>query len=78
MQPTKELIDDIYRDKVLRARRRSPADKFFAGAELFADVCERMEAGLRMDNPDADDETIRALLQRRLEILRRLRTRDER
>jgi hypothetical protein len=78
VQPSKELIDEIYREKVLRARQRSPEDKFFAGAKLFSGVCERMEAGLRQENPTADDQTIRELLERRLVILRRLRERDGR
>jgi hypothetical protein len=35
MEPTQELIDDIYRQKVLRARAMPPEEKLFAGIRLF-------------------------------------------
>ncbi|HWE35220.1 MAG TPA: hypothetical protein VG406_01510 [Isosphaeraceae bacterium] len=78
MEPTRELADAIYRDRVLRARKRSPDEKFRAGAELFHEACQRMAAGLRMENPGVDEETIQALLVRRLDYLRRLRQHDVR
>lgn len=74
MVPTKEIIDEIYRDRVLRARATPLEEKLLAGARLFEDVCERMAAGLRDENPEADEETIQELLRRRLDLLRRLRT----
>ncbi len=73
MEPTPELIDALYRDKVIQARRTPTEQKVLAGAELFDAVCERMAAGLRAENPGADEATIRTLLQRRLDLLRRLR-----
>lgn len=72
MEPTRELADAIYRERVLRARATPAEAKLRAGAELFEEVCERMAAGLRLENPDADDATIRALLRNRLERLRKL------
>ena len=51
MQPTQEMIDDIYRERVLRARRMTVAEKFLAGGDLFDDVCERMRAGIRSQFP---------------------------
>lgn len=73
MGPTQELADAIYRERIERARRMSPEEKFLAGGELFEDVCERMAAGLRHENPAADETTIQELLNRRFELLQRLR-----
>jgi hypothetical protein len=73
MGPTPELLDDLYRARVLRARAMAPGDKIAAGPRLFEDVCERMAAGLRMEHPTADEATIRELLRLRLERLRKLR-----
>src|SRR6516162_4423167 len=72
MEPTQELVDDIYRERVLRARRTPPIEKLLDGPRLFAEVCERMKAGLRDENPGADEDRIRELLLRRIAILRRL------
>lgn len=74
MQPTQELLDDIYRERVLRARLVPLEQKLLAGGELFESVCDRMRDGLRDENPGAGRETIEVLLGRRLELLRRLRS----
>jgi hypothetical protein len=78
MEPTPGLVDELYRAQVLRARASSPAAKFAAGPSLFEDVCERMAAGLRMENPSADEATIRELLRLRLDRLRKLRDSHDR
>jgi hypothetical protein len=72
MEPTKELIDDLYRERVLRARRVPIEQKLLAGAELFEGACARMMAGVRMQYPDADEAEVRAIFHRRLELVRRL------
>ncbi len=74
MEPTLELLDAIYRDRVLRARQVPPGNKLLAGGELFEQVCDRMRDGLRDENPGADEETIEELLRGRLDLLRRLRS----
>jgi hypothetical protein len=74
MEPTQELLDAIYRERVLRARQVSPAQKLLAGAELFDQACDRMRTGLRDENPGVGEETIEELLGRRLDLLRRLRS----
>ena len=72
MESIKELADDIYRERVLRARRTPIEQKISAGGELFESVCEMMAAGLRHENPGADEATIQELLRRRLALVRRL------
>ena len=78
MEPTQELVDDIYREKVLRARATPPEQKLFAGAELFAMVCELMKAGIRSQFPEAEDSRVTEILQQRLDLSRRLRNSDDR
>ncbi len=74
MEPTQELLDAIYRDRVLRARQVPPGNKLLAGGDLFEQVCDRMRDGLRDENPGVANETVEELLGRRLELLRRLRS----
>jgi hypothetical protein len=72
MEPTRELIDDIYREKVLRARRSSPGQKIVDGPELFDWACGWMIAGIRSQHPDADAAQIRSIVEQRLALRRRL------
>jgi len=72
MVPTQELIDDIYREKVRRARATPPGEKVYAGARLFEEVCRRMVAGIRHQFPDADEQRVQDILRQRLAIARRL------
>jgi hypothetical protein len=72
MQPTPELIDAIYRERVLRARRTPPGRKFLEGLEMFETVISRMTSGIRADFPDADEERVREILHERISKLRRI------
>jgi hypothetical protein len=72
MQPTKELIDAIYRERVLRARATPPEEKFLEGARLFEMVCRIMRDGIRHQYPDADERRVEELLVKRLDLARRL------
>lgn len=72
MEPTQELVDSIYRERILRARRMSVEEKFLAGAELFEEVCQRMVDGIRCQFPAADETRVREILHQRLQLLRRL------
>jgi hypothetical protein len=72
MESIKELADDIYRERVLRARQTSPDEKFFGGARLFDRACRVMVAGIRAQFPDADDEKVDEILTQRLDLVRRL------
>lgn len=72
MEPTRELIDALYRDKVLQARRTPPEVKLLDAARLFDAACEVARGGIRADNPGATDGEVRRELLRRMAIARRL------
>lgn len=72
MEPTQELIDDIYRERVLRARAMSPEEKLLAGPRLFDWACRIARDGIRSQHPDATDEQVEAILLQRLAWRRRL------
>lgn len=64
-----DLIDPIYRDKVLRARKVPVSRKMGWGAELFYEVCGRMRSGVRMQFPNATNLEVDVILQQRLKRL---------
>lgn len=72
MEPTPELLDPLYMDKVLAARQRSPEEKFLAAGDMFISLIERMRMGVRMQFPHANEEEVQRELHRRFEIARRL------
>jgi hypothetical protein len=72
MEPTQELIDDIYRERVLRARRMSPEEKILAGPQLFDYACRITRDGIRDQNPGATDEQVETILLQRLALRQRL------
>lgn len=65
----KELADAIYADKVRRARAMQPSKKMGLGADLFAEVCGRMRAGIRSQFPEASASEIEGILRKRLDRL---------
>ncbi|HVA50538.1 MAG TPA: hypothetical protein VNH11_29605 [Pirellulales bacterium] len=78
MQPTKQLIDELYLDKIRAAREMSPEQKLLAGPRLFERSCRIMLDGLRHENPGANEERLKELLRERLTLVRRVRGRDAR
>jgi len=72
MQPTQELIDDLFRERVLRARRTPPGEKLLDGFRLFEMALVFTRAGIRAENPGADDNRIEELLAKRIALLNRL------
>jgi hypothetical protein len=72
MQPTQELVDELYREEVLRARATPPEQKLLDGPPLFEFTCRIMMDGIRDENPDADETRIQQILAQRLNLLRRL------
>ena len=71
-EETKRLMDEIFIDKVLRARQRSIGEKFLDGPRLFETGCQMMRSGIRWQHPDFTDEQVEAELRRRLAIRRRI------
>ena len=66
------LIDELYREEVLEARKMSPEDKFLAGEELFEYACSITLAGIRNENPGFSEKECRRELERRLELRERM------
>jgi Rv0078B-related antitoxin len=66
------LMDDIFREKVLRARRQSPESKFELGIELFEVAIVRMRGGIRSQFPEFTPEQVEQELRRRLARVRQI------
>jgi hypothetical protein len=72
MEPTKELIDELYRERVEAARQMSPEDKLLGGPRLFDLTCKIIADGIRDQYPDADEARVQKILGERLVLARRL------
>lgn len=72
----KALGDAIYRERVLRARRTPPEEKLLDGPRLFDFACGITMAGIRNQNPGADEATLRAILRQRLALAQRRENRQ--
>jgi hypothetical protein len=72
MEPTKELVDAIFRERVLRARRMPPEDKLLEGVRLFDNDCRIMKERIRNEFPDADEEHVNEILIDRINLIRQL------
>ncbi len=72
MGPTQELIDDIFRQRVLRARQESPEEKLLDGPRLFDWCCSILADGIRDQFPDADEQRVQEILAARIALMRRL------
>ena len=68
----KPLADEIYRERVRRARRLPPEQRILDGPRLFDFACSASLCGLRMEMPHATEAELRQGLRRRLAIGRRL------
>ena len=65
------LIDELYRERVLRARSASPESKILAGQRLFEAACEITLLGIRHDFPEYTEEQCRKVLRDRLAMRRK-------
>ena len=72
MEPTAELIDAIYREKVLRSRRMTPSKRIAIGAELSDIGRQMMREAIRRENPAASSEQVHQMMRRRIELSRKL------
>jgi hypothetical protein len=72
--PYEPMIDELYRQEVLEARRMSPEDKLILGERLFRWACAITLEGIRFQNPDATDDECQRALRERIELGKRLET----
>jgi len=75
VNPTEEfqpLIDQLFVEKVMRARAMSPEERFMASFELFEEIEERMRAGVKMEFPEADTAEVERILSARFARLRQV------
>lgn len=68
------LIDQLYREEVLDARKMSVEEKLLLGERLFKWACEITLAGIRSQNPDASEEECQQILRKRIELGKKLGT----
>lgn len=74
MDDIQALAAAIERDRIERARRMSPEEKFFAGVQLFEHSCRLMADGVRHQFPEADEAQVAAIVRQRLDLARWLET----
>ena len=69
--PFAALADELYRERVLRARQTLPEEKILAGQQLFDYACEITLAGIRNQFPGQTEEQNREILRQRLAMRRK-------
>lgn len=67
-----ELAESIYRDRVLRARKQSIAERFEDGFHLFENALGMMRSGIRHQFPELDEDEVENLLRKRLRRLKQV------
>lgn len=72
MGPTQELVDELFRNQILRARATPPEQKVLDSLRLFEFTCRIMMDGIRSANPGVDEARVREILAERLELLNKL------
>ena len=72
MEPSQQLIDELYRERIERARRIPPAQRVVEGLRHSVIAVEVMRDGIREQCPDADEKKINDILIRRVNRLRLL------
>ena len=70
---TQRLIDELYKEEVLDARRMSLEEKFLAGEELFQYACTITLWGIRNQYPDLSEDQHRRILEERVALGERLK-----
>jgi len=67
-----ELADSIYARKVRRARAMTVGERIDTGIELFEGSLGMMRDGIRHQFPEADENEVETILQRRLARLKQV------
>ena len=68
------LIDELYREEVLDARRMPLPEKLILGEHLFRWACAVTLAGIRNQNPDATEQECQRILRERIELGKKMGT----
>jgi len=68
----RDLVDPIYRSKVLAARKLSVGERLATGIELFESALGMMRDGIRAQFPDLNPDEVEALLSKRLKRLKQV------
>jgi len=68
------LIDELYREEVLDARRMPIEEKFLLGERLFRWACEVTLAGIRSQNPGTSEQECQRILFERIELGKKMGT----
>ena len=72
MEPTPELVDAIYRDKVRRSREMTIQRRIEVGAELSDLGRQMMREAIHRDIPGASEQEVLRELRRRIALSRKL------
>jgi hypothetical protein len=72
MNPHQPLIDQLYREEILRARKQTPQQRVAAAFELAPFAHAMMKAGIRRQHPEANEAELWQLACKRIAIARRL------
>jgi len=68
------LIDELYREEVLDARKMPIEEKLLLGERLFRSACEVTLAGIRHQNPRASEQECQRILFERIELGKKMGT----
>ena len=71
MSEFQPLIDQLYREEILRARKMTPQQRLTAAFELSPFAHSMMYAGIRSAHPDADEKELLRLARERIAKVRR-------
>ena len=72
MNPHQPLIDQLYREEILHARKQTPQQRVAAAFDLAPFAHRLMLDGIRAQNPQADDAGVWRIACQRIAIARRL------
>jgi hypothetical protein len=72
VEPSEELVDAIYREKVLRSRRMTVQRRMEVGAELSDMGRQMMREAILRQNPAATGDEIRREMRYRFKLSRKL------
>lgn len=72
MNPHQPLMDQLYREEILRARAQTPQQRVAGAFGIAPFAHSLMMAGIRGQHPQADDAEVWRLARARIAMARRL------